>query len=60
MWGKNDAVPANALPVPPLPAPTFERFDIALKGIIGHLAQPCANEFLSVTREPTELPCGVF
>jgi hypothetical protein len=45
---KNDAIPAYAFAVPPLPAPALERDDISPKRIIPHLTEPLADECLLI------------
>jgi hypothetical protein len=52
-------VPTDAFPVPPLPAPAFERHDITMKRIIAHLTQPFTDKRLLILREPSKLSCGV-
>ena len=56
---KNDAVPAYSPAVPPLPAPAFERDDVASKGVVTHLTQPFADECLLILRKASKLSCGV-
>lgn len=56
---KNNAVPAYTFPVPPLPASPFERDDVAAKGIIAHLTQPCTDKRLLILRKLSKLSCGV-
>jgi len=55
---KNDAVPAYAFAVPPLPAPALEWDDISAKRVITHLTEPLTDECLLILREPSKLSCG--
>jgi hypothetical protein len=56
---KNDAVPANAFPVPPLPLAASEGDDIPPQWIIAHLPESLTDEGLLIRWEPSKLPCGV-
>ena len=56
---KNDAVPANAFPVPPLPLAASEGDDIPPKRIIAHLPESLTDEGLLIRWEPSKLSCGV-
>jgi hypothetical protein len=55
---KNDAVPAYAFAVPPLPAPALEWDDISAKRIITHLTKPLTDECLLILREPSKVTSG--
>jgi hypothetical protein len=52
---KNDAVPAYAFPVPPLPSPALERDDISAEGINFELINSPSNPSLDITGKPCEL-----
>ena len=56
---KNNAVPAYAFPVPPLPSPALERNDITAKRIITHLPQSFTDKCLLILGQPAKLSCGV-
>ena len=56
---KNDTVPANTFPVPPLPLTASQGDDIPQKRIISHLPQTCANERLLIRWEASKLSFGV-
>jgi hypothetical protein len=52
---KNNAVPAYAFPVPPLPSPALERDDIAAEGINFELVNGPSNPGLDITGKTCEL-----
>jgi hypothetical protein len=52
---KNNAVPADAFPVPPLPSPAFERDDIAAKGISFEIINGPSNPSLYIAGKTCEL-----
>ena len=56
---KNNAVPAYAFPVPPLPPSPLEWDHIPAQGIVPHLSQAFTDEGLLILGKPTELSCGV-
>lgn len=53
--GKNDAVPTDALAVPPAPLFPVERFHITLKRIVTHLSQAAVEERGLISGEFFEL-----
>jgi hypothetical protein len=52
---KNDAVPPDAFPVPPLPSPTLERDDISAEGIGFELVNGPSNPSLDVMGKTLQL-----
>jgi hypothetical protein len=52
---KNDAVPAYAFPVPPLPLPALQRDNISAKGISFELINGPSNPSLDVTGKTSKV-----
>jgi hypothetical protein len=52
---KNEAVPADAFPVPPLPSPALERDDISAKRINFEFINSPSNPSLNITGKTREL-----